>query len=103
MAFKNLNSRCVGNLIGPQTFRENQAPQYTDGFAAMLVCYCLCVGLMGLYWLVALILNKRRHNHDLQAAALSSNTTNTVLDLDFLIDSFADLTDFQQRNFRYVT
>ncbi|KAL2847507.1 fungal-specific transcription factor domain-containing protein [Aspergillus pseudoustus] len=50
----------VGNLIGPQTFRESQAPAYTGGFAAMLACYCACVFLIGIYWLVAVTLNRRR-------------------------------------------
>ncbi|PYH69518.1 MFS general substrate transporter [Aspergillus vadensis CBS 113365] len=45
----------LGNLIGPQTFRASQAPAYTGGFIAMLICYCICVGLMGLYWVLRCI------------------------------------------------
>ncbi|PVH79121.1 MFS general substrate transporter [Cadophora sp. DSE1049] len=49
----------VGNLIGPQTFRASQAPEYIGGFTAMIVCYCVCIGLMGLYWALAARQNKR--------------------------------------------
>ncbi|OJJ68097.1 hypothetical protein ASPBRDRAFT_58147 [Aspergillus brasiliensis CBS 101740] len=53
----------VGNLIGPQTFRANQAPAYTGGFIAMLICYCICVALMAVYWLVVVKLNRRLLGH----------------------------------------
>ncbi|RDK40323.1 MFS general substrate transporter [Aspergillus phoenicis ATCC 13157] len=53
----------VGNLIGPQTFRANQAPAYTGGFIAMLVCYCICVALMAVYWILVVKLNRRLLGH----------------------------------------
>lgn len=84
----------VGNLIGPQTFRANQAPAYTGGFVAMLVCYCVCVLLMGVYWFVALTLNRRRTDGvDPQSEQMNEE----------LFDAFADKTDFQQKGFRYTT
>ncbi|KAL5340305.1 fungal-specific transcription factor domain-containing protein [Aspergillus crustosus] len=81
----------VGNLIGPQTFRQSQAPAYTGGFIAMLACYCVCVVLMGVYWMLALTLNRRRVE--------GVEMTDEGADGD-LIDAFADKTDFQQRGFR---
>jgi Na+/proline symporter len=82
----------VGNLIGPQTFRESQAPAYTGGFAAMLACYCACVVLIGIYWVIALTLN-RKHTDGAPAPDGEED----------LVDAFADKTDFQQRNFKYTT
>tara|TARA_R110002060_G_scaffold38628_2_gene49896 strand:+ start:906 stop:1184 length:279 start_codon:yes stop_codon:yes gene_type:complete len=82
----------VGNLIGPQTFRASQAPEYIGGFTAMIVCYCVCIGLMGLYWALAVRQNKRI---DARAAELNSG--------DDLLDGFTDLTDQQQEGFRYTT
>lgn len=82
----------VGNLIGPQTFRESQAPAYTGGFAAMLACYCACVVLIGIYWVIALTLNRKRMD-GVPAPAGEED----------LVDAFADKTDFQQRNFKYTT
>ncbi|KAL2871195.1 major facilitator superfamily domain-containing protein [Aspergillus lucknowensis] len=79
----------VGNLIGPQTFRDNQAPAYTGGFVAMLACYCVCILLMAVYWFIALTLNRRR------AGGEQSDED--------LVDAFADQTDFQQKDFKYTT
>ncbi|KAL5051149.1 hypothetical protein BDW71DRAFT_203173 [Aspergillus fruticulosus] len=82
----------VGNLIGPQTFRANQAPAYTGGFVSMLVCYCVCVVLMAGYWFIAVALNRRR------VAAVDSHEGEGELQ-----EAFADKTDFQQKGFRYTT
>ncbi|KAL3434166.1 fungal-specific transcription factor domain-containing protein [Aspergillus tetrazonus] len=82
----------VGNLIGPQTFRANQAPAYTGGFVSMLVCYCVCVALMAGYWSIAVVLNRRRVN----AAETPERDGN-------LQEAFADMTDFQQKGFKYTT
>ncbi|KAL2787903.1 fungal-specific transcription factor domain-containing protein [Aspergillus keveii] len=79
----------VGNLIGPQTFRESQAPAYTGGFAAMLACYCACVVLIGIYWVIALTLNRKR-----------TDGVPAPDGEEDLVDAFADKTDFQQRNFK---
>ncbi|KAE8146981.1 MFS general substrate transporter [Aspergillus avenaceus] len=49
----------VGNLIGPQTFRANQAPAYTGGFIAMLASYCACLLLMTIYWILVVRMNRR--------------------------------------------
>ncbi|QKX64479.1 uncharacterized protein TRUGW13939_11653 [Talaromyces rugulosus] len=91
----------VGNLIGPQTFRANQAPEYTTGFAAMLVCYCLCIGLMVLYWALAAVLNTRRETLSTTTTAAANYYSS---DGDSLAESpFADMTDYEQREFKYTT
>lgn len=33
----------TGNIIGPQTFRADQAPAYTGGTVAMIVCYAVAI------------------------------------------------------------
>ncbi|KAL6855502.1 hypothetical protein ACO1O0_006651 [Amphichorda felina] len=50
----------AGNLIGPQTFRAEQAPQYTGGVVAMLCCYCASILLALAYLGVTLVQNRRR-------------------------------------------
>ncbi|RDL33049.1 Uncharacterized protein BP5553_08488 [Venustampulla echinocandica] len=79
----------VGNLIGPQTFRESQAPAYTGGFIAMIACYCVCIGLMALYWALAVMQNRKIDAQESTGADL--------------LDGFTDLTDQQQEGFRYTT
>ena len=34
---------CVGNIIGPQIFREKDSPQYRPAEITICVCYFLCV------------------------------------------------------------
>lgn len=103
-----------GNLIGPQTFRANQAPAYTGGFVSMLICYCICIGLMGIYWILAAVLNTKREaiaSSNLPSAMTSRpiptmnlSNNNYASDVDSLSEyAFADLTDFEQLDFRYTT
>lgn len=105
-----------GNLIGPQTFRANQAPAYTGGFVSMLICYCICIGLMGTYWILAAVLNAKRETiasstlpsamttRPIPTTNLSNNNNNYASDVDSISEyAFADLTDFEQLDFRYTT
>lgn len=87
----------VGNLIGPQTFRANQAPAYTGGFISMLICYCACVGLISIYWFLAVYLNHR------QSKQMQESGERNDGDAEEADDAFTDLTDFQRKNFRYTT
>lgn len=79
----------VGNIIGPQTFREDQAPEYTGGTVAMIVCYVVAMIAIGLYGLICHISNKQR------AEAIASHV---AADHDWL-----DLTDKDNEGFRYTT
>ena len=36
---------CAGNIIGPQLFLDNQAPQYQSAFQAIMICYALVIVL----------------------------------------------------------
>lgn len=78
----------VGNLIGPQTFRADQAPAYTGGVVAMIVCYCVCIGLICAYWALCASQNKR-------GEAMAANEE--------ILEVLLDQTDFEQKGFRYTT
>ncbi|KAB2574374.1 Allantoate permease [Lasiodiplodia theobromae] len=78
----------VGNLIGPQTFRADQAPAYTGGVVAMIVCYCVCIGLICAYWALCASQNKR-------AEAMAANEE--------ILEVLLDQTDFEQKGFKYTT
>jgi ACS family allantoate permease-like MFS transporter len=42
---------CVGNIIGPQTFRPKDAPRYTPAEIVIIVCWTLCLFDLGfIYW-----------------------------------------------------
>ncbi|KAM0418805.1 hypothetical protein ACHAPT_012246 [Fusarium lateritium] len=84
----------VGNLIGPQTFRANQAPSYIGGTISMIVCYCVCIILMVAYWAIAAWQNKTRAAN---ADAVGADQSEDV------IGAFLDQTDFEQKSFIYTT
>lgn len=79
---------CVGNMIGPQTFKAEEAPTYTTAKVTMVVCAVIQVLTLVSLLVYYVIENKRR------------NRRNETLDIE---DSeFADLTDKQNPEFRYV-
>lgn len=84
----------VGALIGPQTFRSNQAPKYTGGVITMLVCYCVSIILLLAYWFVAAMENKRRDRRYGRSESLQDSAVEVA---------FVDFTDKEQEAFRYLT
>ncbi|CUM66640.1 uncharacterized protein PRCAT00004314001 [Priceomyces carsonii] len=81
---------CVGNLIGPQTFRSDEAPGYKSAKIAIVVCFAICLALSILLYVINVRENRRR---DLK---------NEKLDPSFVNSEFADLTDFENPEFRYA-
>ena len=84
----------VGNLIGPQRFIEEQAPKYVGAVIAMILCYCLSMILGIAYSGVCYWENKKR---DREMAA-SGEAWVDEHSMDFL-----DLTDKENKSFRYLT
>lgn len=84
---------CVGNLIGPQTFIEAQAPNYSGGKVSIVVCYCAGIVFLGLIYFNYMSSNKKRDRKKVELGE----------DFDPKIDNveFADLTDKENPNFRY--
>ncbi|KAF1963481.1 membrane transporter [Byssothecium circinans] len=37
---------CVGNIIGPQTFKAKDAPRYVPAEITIIVCWCVCLGIL---------------------------------------------------------
>ncbi|KAJ9143862.1 Allantoate transporter [Pleurostoma richardsiae] len=79
----------TGNIIGPQTFRADQAPAYTGGMVAMVVCYIVAIFAILAYGALCHMDNKKR------AAAIESRL---AAEQDWL-----DLTDKQNQGFKYTT
>lgn len=82
----NLIAYCAGNLIGPQTFIDGEAPGYNSAKIAIVVCCSLAIISLIAIWYLYLSRNKK----------LASNLNTNVEGLEF-----ADLTDKQNPNFRY--
>lgn len=87
---------CVGNIVGPFSFKSDEAPTYTSGIVAMLVAYCVEIFLLLTFAVYAALLNKRK-DQALQAEGL------TMEDGAFSrpADTSMDQTDVEDKYFRY--
>lgn len=83
----NLIAYCVGNLIGPQTFIDAQAPEYAGAKIGIVICISVSLATLFCIWFVFWTRNKK----------LDANLNTKVENLEF-----ADLTDKQNPNFRYA-
>ncbi|KAJ3833525.1 major facilitator superfamily domain-containing protein [Lentinula raphanica] len=115
---------CVGNISGPFFYRTQDAPTYHLGIGSMLVSNCLEVLIFVALRVYLSYQNRKRDAADLAAADSgakqgSTTTTGDVNDAKDAKDSeslgglsafrphenetaFADMTDLQNVNFRYV-
>ncbi|CAK7216547.1 hypothetical protein SCUCBS95973_002843 [Sporothrix curviconia] len=80
----------TGNIIGPQTFRANQAPAYTGGAVAMIVCYAVAIVAILGYGAMC-------HAHNRWRAAVVENNA-VGADQDWL-----DTTGLKNESFKYTT
>lgn len=58
-------SLAVSEIIGPQFFRDSQAPYYQLGIWALIVCYAIMIATGAMYWGLAIIANRKRNAEDL--------------------------------------
>ncbi|KAJ5741512.1 hypothetical protein N7533_010921 [Penicillium manginii] len=89
---------CVGNIIGPQLFFENEAPRYQSGFLAIIICLSINVVDSGALMYYLRWENTQRDRRDSASASDSSpgkqfGTTPEQL---------SDITDLKNDKFRYV-
>ncbi|OTA99803.1 hypothetical protein M426DRAFT_16123 [Hypoxylon sp. CI-4A] len=82
---------CVGQVVAPQLFLPDEAPEYKSAFLAAFICFALCIILSITLRFYLIWENKRRDNLALAGGEPSAP------------DEFLDLTDKQQKEvFRYV-
>ncbi|WWD09811.1 hypothetical protein V865_007939 [Kwoniella europaea PYCC6329] len=84
---------CVGNLIGPQTFRTPEAPVYRSAVMSMLIFYCLSILFISCYAFVCWRDNKRKVKEEEIWMASRPD--------DGVAEEWKDLTDKQNPLFRY--
>lgn len=86
-----LMSYCIGNIIGPQTFRPADAPRYKSAEITILVCYGACViDMVFIYWYYK-SMNKK--NEAIRAAPGYTKLES---------QEFLDLTDRENPEFIYT-
>lgn len=82
----------LGNIVGPQSYRVKDAPDYYPAKISMLITQAVSIPLA---WLIALIYylrNKRRN---------AKQALETVEIEDDMLNAWSNLTDFQNKSFRY--
>ncbi|KAH8892139.1 MFS general substrate transporter [Thozetella sp. PMI_491] len=89
-------SYCVGNIIGPFAFKSDEAPVYTSGIIAILVAYCVEIGLLISFAIYIIWLNRAKEAERTAMQDASRGEPEGVL------DAFGDKTDKQNPYFRYV-
>ncbi|CAK7896332.1 allantoate permease [[Candida] anglica] len=82
---------CVGNLIGPQTFRAEQAPKYQGAKTTIVICGIISLVIIGAVWYAYIWENKKK------------DKINKADYPKFENQEFADLTDKENVDFRYQT
>ncbi|CAG9949316.1 unnamed protein product [Clonostachys rosea f. rosea IK726] len=84
----------VGNMIGPQFFREAQAPHYPLGIFAMMVAFAIEMACGVMYWILCFLENRRRNRvGEFDPHTEQEGPSNAATD---------DITDGKNPHFRYA-
>ena len=86
----------MGNIIGPFSFKSDEAPTYTSGIVAMLVAYCVEIFLLIAFAVYAAMLNKKKDTI-LQLEGMSLERAG----IDGSDGALVDRTDKEDVYFRY--
>ncbi|KAI1259070.1 MFS general substrate transporter [Xylariaceae sp. FL1019] len=89
---------CVGNVIGPQTFIDSEAPLYTSAYIAILVGYSVKTLLVIVLYLYMWGVNKKRDRE----MASSGSTLNEEQVKEAIERGMQDVTEIDNKGFRYV-
>ncbi|KAK5138549.1 hypothetical protein LTR08_000137 [Meristemomyces frigidus] len=89
---------CVGNVIGPQTFREKEAPQYPSAYIAILVGYSVKTALVVVLYLYMWTANRNRDRE----TAISGSHLTAEQEKEAIEMGMQDVTELDNKGFRYV-
>ncbi|KAG8783282.1 hypothetical protein FRC12_019886 [Ceratobasidium sp. 428] len=101
-----LSAYCVGNLVGPQMWQERYKPRNRVPWIVITICYLVCPMIM---LLIRFRLSRENKKRDMEPKSEEREEVyvDEVLDdgtkVSRKVDkAFLDLTDIQNRDFRYV-
>ncbi|KAI0857932.1 MFS general substrate transporter [Xylaria cubensis] len=89
---------CVGNIIGPQTFIETEAPLYTSAYIAILIGYSVKTLMVVALYLYMWTANKKRDRE----AAVSGSQLSAEQKKEAIERGMQDVTELDNPGFRYV-
>ncbi|KAF2717498.1 MFS general substrate transporter [Polychaeton citri CBS 116435] len=88
---------CVGNIIGPQTFRKDEAPGYHSAYIAMLVGYSVKLLMVCVLYFYMWSVNKKRDREASATDYLSEEEERAAIER-----GMQDVTEIENKGFRYV-
>ncbi|KAF2807700.1 MFS general substrate transporter [Mytilinidion resinicola] len=88
---------CVGNIIGPQTFKSSEKPGYHSAYIAMLVGYCIKLAMVVVLYIYMYSVNKKRDREGAHGIALTEEQEKEAIEL-----GMHDVTEIDNKGFRYI-
>jgi MFS family permease len=86
---------CVGNIIGPQTFKDSEAPGYHSAYIAMLIGYTVKLLAVVVLYVYMWSVNKKR-DREMGDGSLEREEEKEAIE-----GGMRDLTELENRGFRY--
>ncbi|KAF5632059.1 major facilitator superfamily domain protein [Fusarium sp. NRRL 52700] len=86
---------CMGNILGPQVFRQYDAPEYNRGFAGLLASCIVAFLCISAYGVICFFENRRRDRVQGGGPVL-------LTEAELRAEAFSDKTDKEKLNFRYT-
>ncbi|KAI5984683.1 MFS general substrate transporter [Pisolithus albus] len=100
-----LSAYCIGNAVGPLMWKAQYKPRNHVPWAVIAVCYCVCPMIL---LVIRVLLNRENRRRDSEASNeveeyYIEKVTEDGKRIEVKVDKeFMDLTDRQNRDFRYV-
>lgn len=88
---------CVGNIIGPQTFKSSEKPGYHSAYIAMLAGYVIKLVAVCVLYAYMWSVNKKRDK-----AAAAAGTTSVDQEKAGIEMGMHDKTELENPDFRYT-
>lgn len=86
---------CVGNIIGPQTFKDSEKPGYRSAYIAMLVGYTVKLSAVLVLYGYMYSVNKRRDK-------LTAESNQSYEEKEAIEKGMHDVTELDNPGFRYT-
>ncbi|KAF1849665.1 MFS general substrate transporter [Cucurbitaria berberidis CBS 394.84] len=88
---------CVGNIIGPQTFKDSEKPGYKSAYVAMLVGYTIKLLAVLVLYAYMWSVNKKRDRESASGIHLTDEEEKAAVEAGML-----DVTEIDNKGFRYI-
>ncbi|KAJ4303725.1 hypothetical protein N0V90_002626 [Kalmusia sp. IMI 367209] len=88
---------CVGNIIGPQTFKDSEKPGYRSAYIAMLIGYTIKLLAVLVLYAYMWSVNKKRDRESASGIHLTDEEEKAAVEAGML-----DVTELDNKGFRYI-